>query len=92
MKHNCIDAQITQLLQDYEKELEGIPEFMKNNFEFVKGQSTVQTDGRSCPGYERKVKLAQLSNNEWRKDHTTIMSGIACFVIRLDHNDAIKLS
>lgn len=92
MKHECIDAQITQLLQDYEKELEGVPDCLKNCFKFVKTESIVQTDGRSCPGDERKARLAKLSNGEWRKDHWTIMNGIACHVVRLNHNDAIKLS
>jgi hypothetical protein len=92
MKHECLDAQITNLLDQYRKEAELLPLNKLNCFMFIQSQACVYEDGRSCPGEERKARLMKLNNGEWRKNHQTIVSGIMFRVITLDANDAIKLS
>lgn len=89
---HCLDRKITSLLVEYEKELENGYLFQKNECKFLSHVSNVYTDGRSCPGYDRQLALAKLTNNEWRKELHLVCGGIALGVVKLDMSDIAKLN
>lgn len=95
---NCLDKKITDILNAaLERVKNGVKDgnvhtYQQREIEFLISVSIVQTDGRSCPGWERYEQLEKLTNNKWRHDLSVVTTGLHYGQIKLSSDDLVRLS
>lgn len=92
LNDNCMDKKISIMLIDFESSFNGKPSFFKREYEFIYACSLAYSDGRSCPGSDRKANLMKLINEAWRKDLSIVQFGIRYATISLEYSDIAKIN